>query len=306
MNKSWLTLGAVPALLYGLIALPFALYWGDLPDPMATHWGLSGNANGSLPAAVMLLLMVGIFAAAHLAVMRVVARSPHETPSFIAGLYGIGTLLVGVTWQAVLANRDQATWQDADGVGLIQIVLVLVVAGLAGSAGWLLAGGRSVSTPEPNVTVPTLDVADPGSTIWSSQGIGHVFYWIGAALIVAGLATWGWSTLVLIGLGLGILVFAKVRVTVSRRGAVVSLGWMGYPSWTVPLNSITEAQLETVAPMAYGGWGYRARPGVRAVVTRGGEALRLVRTDGADFVITVDDAKTGAGLINSMLAVDSS
>jgi hypothetical protein len=42
---------------------------------------------------------------------------------------------------------------------------------------------------------------------------------------------------------------------------------------------------------------------VRAIVTRGGEALRLVREEMPDLVLTVDDAETGAGLINSMLGV---
>ncbi len=57
--------------------------------------------------------------------------------------------------------------------------------------------------------------------------------------------------------------------------------------------------------MSYGGWGYRIRPGMRAIVTRGGEGLRLVGEGKADLVVTVDDAQTGAGLINSMLGVSS-
>jgi hypothetical protein len=57
--------------------------------------------------------------------------------------------------------------------------------------------------------------------------------------------------------------------------------------------------------MSYGGWGYRIRPGVHAIVTRGGESLRLVREGKADLVLTVDDAQAGAGLINTMLGVTS-
>lgn len=72
------------------------------------------------------------------------------------------------------------------------------------------------------------------------------------------------------------------------------------------MSAISQAEVETVAPMSYGGWGYRLRPGVRAIVTRGGAGLRLVRDGKADLVLTVDDAPTGAGLINSMLGVSSS
>ena len=84
------------------------------------------------------------------------------------------------------------------------------------------------------------------------------------------------------------------------------MGWLGVPTWIVPMSAISRAEVEQVAPMAYGGWGYRLRPGVRAVVTRGGESLRLVREGKADLVLTVDDAPTGAGLLNSMLGVGSS
>ena len=119
--------------------------------------------------------------------------------------------------------------------------------------------------------------------------------------MVIGLATWGWSTIVLIVVGLLLMTFAEVRTTVSQRGVVVSLGWLGFPSWTVPLSAISAAEVETIHPMSYGGWGYRIRPGVRALIARGGEAIRLVRIDKPDLVVTVDDATTGAGLVNSML-----
>ena len=56
--------------------------------------------------------------------------------------------------------------------------------------------------------------------------------------------------------------------------------------------------------MSYGGWGYRVRPGVRAIVIRGGEGLRIGRTNKADLVVTVDDAATGAGLVNALLQRD--
>ena len=116
---------------------------------------------------------------------------------------------------------------------------------------------------------------------------------------------WGVVTVVLIAIGLIVLTFAEARVTVSRQGAVVSLGWLGVPSWSVPLGDIAHAEVEEVRVMAYGGWGYRLRPGVRAFVTRGGDGLRLVRADRPDLVVTVDDAARGAGLINAMLGVET-
>ena len=81
----------------------------------------------------------------------------------------------------------------------------------------------------------------------------------------------------------------------------VSMGWLGFPSWMVPLETITAARVEHVSPMAYGGWGYRMRPGVRGVIVRGGDSLRLERKDRADLVLTVDDPQSGAGLVNALI-----
>ncbi len=301
--RPWLNLWVVPALLLGAIVLPLLLYWGDLPNPMATHWDLGGDPNGTMPPLALLIVLGGIYLAMYFAVTRVVARTPDEGPSFIAGLFGVGALLAAVSWFSVLANRDETSWESASGFGLLQAFFVLGIALVAGVVGWLSAGGLSVERQPPSTAVPALEMAEPGAAIWSGRGNGRVLQLIGAAVIVLGIATWGWSTLVLLALGLLVLVFAEVRATVSQRGVVVSLGWLGVPSWTVPMSDITQAEVETVRPMAYGGWGYRLRPGVRAVITRGGGALRLVREGRADLVLTVDDAQTGAGLINSMLGV---
>jgi hypothetical protein len=46
--------------------------------------------------------------------------------------------------------------------------------------------------------------------------------------------------------------------------------------------------------------GYRLRPGVTTIVTHGGEWLPIIRDGKSDLVLTIDDAATGAGLINAM------
>lgn len=305
VSRSWLTLALFPALAVALIAVPILLFWNELPNPMATHWDLGGTPNGSMPPALLLLILAGLAVAIWWGVYRAVQRTPYEAPSFVAGLFAVETLLVAVTWMSVFANRGESSWEMASGVGLMQILLALVPAILFGYLGWIISGGSSVErTPEPEAT-PALGIAAPETAIWSSRGTGRILQLAGAVLIVLGLAAWGWATLLLIALGLLVLVFAQVRVTVSQLGVVVGLGWLGVPSWTVPMGAISQAEVETVNAMAYGGWGYRLRPGVRAIVTRGGEALRLVRPDKADLVLTVDDAATGAGLINSMLGVSS-
>lgn len=53
------------------------------------------------------------------------------------------------------------------------------------------------------------------------------------------------------------------------------------------------------------GWGYRGSRrtfGRAALVLRTGPAIRLDLTDNRTFAVTVDDAATGAGLLNDLRA----
>lgn len=302
-SRSWMTLGVFPAFLVVLTVLPFLFAWSDLPSPMATHWDLGGNPDGSMPPFALLLILVGIGAAVWVAVVRVIQRAPIEAPSFVAGLFAIQGLLAALAWMTMLANRDESTWESADGVGVVEVLLAVAVALILGTVGWFVADRSEGDRAGAAGAAPALDIPVPEHAIWSGRGNGWILQIVGVALIGAGLAVWGAATLFLIAIGLIVLVFAEARVTVSSRGAVISLGWLGFPSWTVPLADIARAGVEDVRPMAYGGWGYRLRPGVRAVVTRGGEGLRLVRDGRADLVVTVDDAGTGAGLINALLGI---
>ena len=76
------------------------------------------------------------------------------------------------------------------------------------------------------------------------------------------------------------------------------------PRIQVPLDEIIEAEVVTVRPIAeFGGWGLRIGAAGRAgVVLRSGPALQVTRTSGRAFVVTVDDAQTGAALLNTLAA----
>ena len=291
---------AVVAILVGM----FAVAWADLPEPMAVHWGIDAAPNGSAPRLVAALLTIGVFAAVAIGVLASVRRSPREAPSFTAGLFAVAGLLGALSWFTIDANRGVEVWNDASDLGWMQIIVALAIAAVLGSVGWLAAGGKSAADPLPADPAPALDVADPEHTVWSGRGFGKATTAIGVILIASSAIAWGWTGIGLLVLAAIVFSFAYVRVTVSKRGVVISLGWWGFPSWRVPIDAIDHAEVEKVNPMAYGGWGYRLRPGVRAVVVRAGEAIRLVRNDGYDLVYTVDDPATGAGLVNAIVGVE--
>lgn len=293
----------VPALMLVLLGSLFATAWSDLPDPMAVHWAINGEPDGSFPRLIALGFLAVVIMAVWVAAYQAIRRAPGEGPSFLAGLYGIGALLLAVAWTMIQANRGNEDWTTADEVGLLNILAALVVALAAGAAGWFLSGGRKAQPSVDPRTLPRIDVVAPENTVWSGRGFGKLTTAMGIAVIAAGAVAWGWSGVGLAVVGLIVLVFSAVRVTVGGERLVVGLGWWSYPSWRIPLSSVVRAEVERVNPMAYGGWGYRIRPGVRAIVVRAGDAVRIVRDDGADLVYTVDDAERGAGLINAILGV---
>jgi hypothetical protein len=69
----------------------------------------------------------------------------------------------------------------------------------------------------------------------------------------------------------------------------------------VPIGDVVSADVIDVRLLHYGGWGYRARPGVRAVVIRSGTSLKVSRRRGSDLIVTVDDAEAGAALLDRYL-----
>jgi hypothetical protein len=295
------TLLALPALITVIIVLSMGLAWSELPDSMASHWDLGGSPNGHMPPAVLLLVLGGIFVAMWAAVWYSSVRMPFETRSFTAGLMAVGGLLATIQVIAIDVNRGVEDWTAAGEVTAVHIAVSLGVAAVSGVLAWYLAGPSERSGNEQTAAGPMLQL-EPGTTpVWSSRGRGPVIVIVGVALLVAAVIVWGPASIVLALVSIPVLIFSEVRATAANKGVIVSLGWLGVPWWTVPLETIAGAEVEEVRPMAYGGWGLRVRPGARAVVVRGGAALRIRRFDRPDLVLTVDDPETGAGLINALV-----
>jgi hypothetical protein len=85
----------------------------------------------------------------------------------------------------------------------------------------------------------------------------------------------------------------------------VRYGPLPWPTSHIALSSIKTAIAIDVRPSAHGGWGYRGSRrlfGKAAVVVRGGDGIRIDLADGTEFVVTVDDAEQGAGVLNDLRA----
>jgi len=101
-----------------------------------------------------------------------------------------------------------------------------------------------------------------------------------------------------------LLGFTSVRVTVAARGVTVGYGVLGLRLSRIPLRRIVSAEAVKREKAAFG-FGYAGSLllfGEASVVLRSGPALRLTLRDGKTFTVSVDDAATGAALLNDLIA----
>ncbi len=57
--RGWLTVWVLPFAAIVGSAVLLVLYWDRSPDPLAVHWGISGEPDGSLPLWGYAVVMIG-------------------------------------------------------------------------------------------------------------------------------------------------------------------------------------------------------------------------------------------------------
>lgn len=289
-----------------------------LPDPVAIHWGTSGAPNGFGPAwiTVLLTVVVGLGFPALIAVSALSSMRRGDR-GFAYRLLGAVALGVAVlmtvlgTWTLVL----QSGLEDAaDGPSvLVPLAVSFAVAVLSGILGWLV---QPHEPWRPVAVVPTeaVPLAPGERAVWLQRvSIARS----GATVLVAALvlmvvlttitlvltpdpvATWVMigATLLIAALVLTTLAF---HVRVDDEGLTIN-SVAGWPRAHVPLDDIDRAAVVEVNPMGqFGGWGMRWGPAGFGVVLRAGEGIEVRRRSGKTLTVTVDDAATGAALLNAL------
>jgi hypothetical protein len=292
-----LRLWAVTLFLVALI--PLAIGWSQLPEEVATHWGWSGEPDGSMALALVPLLMIGVLGVGWLiGVLFRIDGVPTVEAFVVLGLMGgLATALNGLL---VSLNRGVGSWEDAGRFEPWHVAVVLVGMFVGGLAGLIL--GRKWCPPRPsNLDDPPVMVIGPGERV----------SWVGRAsarwpLILIGIAVstflflpeWGaWLGGLLLVIALA---FTHVEASVDVRGLRVRLGV--FPARRIELAKISSARPIDLEPTDWGGWGWRVVPNGSAIVLRRGEALELILSSGRRFAVTVDDAAVGAALVNGLIA----
>ncbi|CAL9523751.1 DUF1648 domain-containing protein [Streptomyces sp. enrichment culture] len=289
-----------------------------LPDRLATHWGLNGEApDGSMPlwAASLVPALIWLVTAAAVTV-PLMRAGPVARPWTAVTLLPMGIVLTGAQASVIRANLDRADWHEAR-QPTAWVVAILVAAVLAGVAGWLLVTrrrGTPLDDTTPDEAAPALDIPQGRRLVWFSRSANPWLQLLAAAIglvaagalvaLVGGLADPGGLWALFAGCAAGSLacgVFSSVQARVSERGLEVSFGPLGWPGRRWAPGDIDTARMEVRRPSQVGGWGYRLSGLGTTVMLRAGECL-VIRPRGrrTDFAISIDDAERGAALLNAL------
>ena len=318
--RSFSLVAIVVPLVLTMVAVVLQLVWlPTLPDPAAVHWGLSGGPDGYGPAwtfPVITLVLSGVLPIAiGLLCLAGLRRGDRGFTYRFMGAMALWLSVFGavlMTW-SVGAQRGIADAHDAPSV-LAPMLVAFVVGIVAGVVGWLVQPKeetRRATTPAgvPMMLAPGERAVWTGSAVMSKVAMAVIglamLLTLGAAVLVwfTGDATAGLVVaVVFVVVATASVTSTAFHVRIDEEGLTVRSEF-GLPKFNVPLADIASAEEIFVSPMGmFGGWGMRWAPGRFGVVLRTGPAIEVTRHSGKQFVVTVDDAETGASLLAALAA----
>ncbi|GAA2967067.1 DUF1648 domain-containing protein [Microbacterium schleiferi] len=256
----------VVAVVVQVLAIP------ALPDPVAVHWGASGEPDGfAAPwVAPVMSAAVGVGLTALLGVFAYAGAREGEwgptlrflgamTPAAVAGV------LMLATW-SVLGQRGLASGTDAPNI-VPAVVAAAVTALVVGLVGWFaqpavtVSGGNAALSDDGTLAplAPTERVVWLRSVTMSTPGMLALYALVALMLggaMVSFLTSGSASVILLIvGLILGALVAATTmfRVRIDDQGLRVT-SYLGIPRFRIPLGEVSAVHAVFVSPLAdFGG-----------------------------------------------------
>ncbi len=295
------------------VTLAFAFAWrASMPDPIAVHWGTHGpNGFGSFTpnmlwpeaaaaGSAILLWAIGFFVG-YQAILR----------RFTAGMaVWMATLFSGVNLSILSVQRGLADAHEAGSIsGPMAVVFTAATVGAIAAAALCPADPPLPTSAPLSPSAPRLALRPGEQASWirdvTARAYGPAVSLVVLGAAILGVATREWIIAALTGLAFGLLLAFLLHwtVTVDRDG-LTARALISRPRIRVPLDEVESAEVVDVRPVAeFGGFGIRGGRGGRVgVVVRKGEAIQVHRTGGRVLVVTVDDAETGAALLNTLAA----
>ncbi|GIF10530.1 DUF1648 domain-containing protein [Actinoplanes teichomyceticus] len=304
---SWLT-----ALTMVVVAAAVVWSWRDaLPDPLASHWGMRPAApdgfmslRALVLATVLMVVLPGSLAGAVAWFWGRAATTRRMAAASCVwfGGFGAGVLLLLAGAQRGLDDATRATLPG----WTVAATLVLPL-GPAVVAALLVGGDRHEPAAGPVAAdAARITLAGGERAVWIRRAAGGPGRVVGAAamlvvtLLAVALRQWALLTVPVALIAVFAIMFA-FTVRVDATGLTVR-SLAGWPAYHVPADEVERASVTEVHPMRqFGGWGWRVGRGGRVgIVLRSGGGLLVQQSGDRSFVVTVDDAATGAALLNTL------
>lgn len=302
MKQFWLTTLAPMAAIATVCAVWAATSLPAAPNPMATHFGLNGQPDGwSSPAFFYWsMLLVQIFI---LVLFWWLGRSggAHGTHArMTTGIVAGAVTLIGLATVEVFALN-------------IEGEPVLRLSDFATMLGWSVLAGLVIAwfcrpvpaPPQPRMKASEVHVPEGATVAWigyarPSRAVLAVVLGLTALLSILGAAMGSWIVILILVVTLLLAAaFMHFTVTLNHRGLRYR-SLLIIPARTIELERIQAVEPVQVNPGEWGGWGFRGVGSNRAIVTRGGEAIRIEYDGGNQLYITVDDAAGAAGTFEAL------
>ena len=298
-----------------LVPVVVALVFGDrLPVEVPRHYGADGRPTALWPLwmSVTFLSVVTLLVAGGCAAACVLLRQPLAMRRILAwAVTWVAVLLGGMKVGALLRLVDttdpmmSGSISTSTGVALVAGMLIgLPVAALAREQ----PHGRIAPGPPPAdaVRLPTANAIGWRSATLTSRALIIVLASVSLLLLVPAFIVGPfdeglWLLLLAVASVAPALLFARVRVHIEERG--LDVRGLGLRLVHVPIAEVARAEVidHLDAFWEFGGWGLRVDVhGRTGIVSRAGEALRVVRGDDTELLITVDDATTAAATLNTL------
>lgn len=314
-----LIIGGVLPITIALVATLLMMSWlPELPDPIAVHWSGAG-ADGFGPALPFMLTPLAIVLAFS---VFVVATSWRTAPSgallFNQKILVVMAVLLSTMMSvgfvgSIAVQRGLAEAKESPDVGVLLAIGAAAGVVLAVASWFLLPPGVS-SAVEVGQQPKPVDLYGGERLSWSHTArLGNIglmivalaFVWAIGIVIFASFAAQSsvvFAIVILVFVAVLVVTTTWWRVSADRRGFTVR-GALGWPVKRIPLEDIRTVQVVDVTPTRdFGGYGWRwTVDGRSGVILRAGSGIEVTASSGKRFVVTVDDAETGAGVIAAML-----
>lgn len=310
-RRAWLLGVVVPVLITAIAWAVIVPLLPRLPEPAALHWGTSGvDRTGPIGELVASMAVISGISLLVMGGFAVLAGRQAVTRRITLGLaVGLATLFAGLALATVLVQVDAPTAQEAGSLdgGMVASLAAAVLLGAA-------AGSFAGADPARPATgalahgAPTSDLPAGERAVWVQgvAGLGQTATWLLVVVgVVAAVGLWlltdtVFPLAVLLPVIVLMLTMTSWQVQVDARG-LTARSTFGWPRQHVPAAEVERADVARISPLGeFGGWGMRTNlSGTVGVVVRKGEGIAVERSGGRRFVVTVDDAATGAALLNT-------